>query len=263
MKLNVMAAVPSHSGTMVMEGVTTLLELQTAVLRRGGAFRFVSYGGATISLVRNAIAAEFLESASNLLLMIDADQGIEVAALERMIDLDQPVVGCLSPKRLYKWAQVGPVAAGADPDLIPAQALEFAGLLEADESGNVPVSEGFAPAEHVGAGILLVQRRAFEQLMREFPELKGRGFGPDAYPWLRSNWGFFNPLEAEDGLPLSEDLSFCRRWRQTGGRIWADVQGMVLHAGLHKFRGSYVNSWQAHRRTDDPGAQAGAEVSPP
>lgn len=247
MTLKLMAAIPSHSGSIVVECASTLLAAQRIAAGRGGSFEFHYQSGATISLVRNAIVAEFLQSEADLLLMIDADQGIEPETIERMIDFNRPLVGVMSPKRRYNWSQVRLPAAAADPALIPAQALEFAGVLEADRSGDVSVTDGFARAEHVGAGVLLVRREVFEQLMSRFPELEGRGFGRDAYPDLERNWGFFNPIDTEDGVPLSEDLSFCERWRAAGGEIWVDVVGAVTHVGLHRFRGSYAESWRAHR----------------
>lgn len=249
MSVKLQVAVPSHSGTIVLDCANTLVAAQDIVLKRGGSFSFRYQSGATVSLVRNAIAAEFLRSDSDLLLMLDADQAIERAGIERMLDFDKPVVGCIYPRRRFNWSKVK-LPAGADPELIAAQAMEFVGRMEADESGNVPLVDGFARAEHVGTGTLLVRREAFEALMLRFPDLEGVGFGPDAYPGLSPNWGFFNPLATDRGLPLSEDISFCRRWRATGGEIWADVVSTAAHVGQHSFLGSYYSSWQAAQEGD-------------
>jgi hypothetical protein len=245
MSLKLMAAVPSHGGTIVMEGALTLLGAQEIVHRRGGTFWFSHFGGATVSLVRNAITAAFLRSEADVLFMLDADQAIEPDLLERMLDLGKPVVGCLYPKRRYDWSKVRSLGSDGDRSVVPAQALEFVGHLEEDEEGKVSVVDGFARAEHVGTGALIVRRDAFERMMARYPELEGRGFGSDTFPGLDPNWGFFNPIDTDQGLPLSEDISFCRRWRQAGGEIWADVASIVTHVGLHAFAGSYLGSWQS------------------
>jgi hypothetical protein len=132
---------------------------------------------------------------------------------------------------------------------VATQALEFVGHLETNEEGRVSVFDGFARAEHLGTGTLLVRREAFERLMSHFPELEGRGFGADAYPGLSANWGFFNPIDNEDGIPLSEDISFCRRWRQTGGEIWADIASTATHVGPHAFAGNYLDYCKAVERS--------------
>lgn len=246
MSLKLLAAVPTHSGAIMVECAQTLLAAQAMVLGRGGSFRIHFEAGATISLVRNAIAAEFLESDADLLLMLDSDQGVQPWTLERMIDLDQPVVGCIYPKRVFNWSQVN-FESATDVNHVLQQASEFVGWLKAEESGQVSVVNGFARADHVGTGILLLKREAFHQLMSHFPELEGRGFSSDAYPWhsRSKRWGFFNPVNREDGLPLSEDISFCRRWLQTGGEIWADITSPTLHVGLHRFEGSYFDFLKA------------------
>ncbi len=234
------AAVPSHSGTIVMEGARTLLAAQAFVAQRGGSFGLAYQSGATISQVRNILVAQFLESGADLMLMLDSDQAIGAAALERMIGLNQPVVGCIYPKRRYNWSNVR-LEAATDLNQILYQASEYVGWLEEDQNRRVSVINGFARAHHVGAGILLVRREAFQQLMVHFPELEGLGFGSDLNSDLDSNWGFFNPLNRGDGLPLSEDISFCQRWRQTGGEIWAEVAADSEHVGRHTFEGNYLD----------------------
>jgi hypothetical protein len=247
--MKLLAAVPSHSDTITIQTAQTLICLQEIVHRRGGSFRAHWEGGATVSLVRNAIAAEFLASDADVLLMLDADQGVWPATLERMIDLGKPFVGCMYPKRSYDWSKVNFETASSVQDVV-YQASDFVGWLRTDAAGKVDAVDGFAPAEHVGTGVMLLTREVFSRLMVRYPELKGRGFGLDAYPRHNSSerWGFFNPANHVDGFPLSEDISFCLRWLEAGGEIWANVVDNVLHVGQHDFIGNYVDFLSATGR---------------
>lgn len=241
--MHLFAAVPTHSGTLAAETVQTLLSVQRIALGRGWTFSFKYLGGATISVTRNALVGDFLETGADLMLMLDADQGAEGATLERMIDFDKPVVGSIYPKRSYNWANVN-LATITNVDEIFYQAAEFVGWLDADAQGQVSVENGFARATHVGTGLLLVKREAFQQLMNHFPELEGLGFAADGYR-SHTNWGFFNPLFRKDGIALSEDLSFCQRWRQAGGEIWAEVASNIIHVGRFAFEGNYLDYLKA------------------
>jgi hypothetical protein len=259
MSLRILAAIPAHAGTIAVETAETLVLVQQMILRRGGTFRVHFEQGATISLVRNALAAEFLASDADLMLMLDADQAVHPDTIERMIDLVEPVVGCIYPARGYDWSKVD-VSRGADPKQLLNEALRFVGRLIADERGESPVVDGFARAEHVGTGIMLLRREAFTAMMTRHPELQGRGFGADAYPRYNGGgrWGFFNPRDNSVGVPLSEDISFCLRWRETGGDIWADVSSTTLHVGRYMFAGSLLEQSSALQ-----GRGAAAALPPP
>jgi hypothetical protein len=241
MSFSLLVAVPTHSQTIVVETAQTLVAAQEMVLRRGGSFRLHFESGATISLVRNAIVAEFLQSDADLLLMLDSDQGFHPDTLERMIDFGKPMVGCVCPRRMYDWSRVDPDSK-MHPQQLVYQATDFIGRLIADKHGNTQLVNGFAPATHVGTGILALRREVFDRLMIHFPELERRGFGADAYPRYKEGgrWGFFNPMENDAGVPLSEDLSFSKRWLKAGGEIWADVSSSTIHVGRYPFGGSLL-----------------------
>lgn len=243
MSERLMVAVPTHSGSLDSVAVETLLQAQRTMLGRGGAFETRFHSGAVISTLRNVIVADFLGSDAEMLLMVDSDQGISAAGLERMIDLGEPVVGCLYPRRRFDWTQVDRSIGAGQLDRILYQALDFVGELIADQDGQAEMRDGFARADHVGTGILLVRRSAFETMMRHHPELEGAGFYPEEFPppRFRHNWGFFNPVQEAGAVPLAEDFSFCRRWRDCGGEIWADVITPVAHVGRQMFAGNYLD----------------------
>ena len=245
--MHLFAAVPTHSGDMAVEATRTIVGIQALIHDRCGRFEFHYQFGSPVSLVRNALAAAFLMSDAEALLMLNADQAVYPETIARMIDLNQPVVACMYPKRRYNFGNIRLPA--TDVDHIIHQASEYVGEIITDDKGQAELVNGFARAAFVGAGILLVRRQALEHLMTQYPDLKGRCLHGHAYPHLASvgSWGFFNPLENAAGAPMAEDISFCLRWWQAGGEIWADLASPVTHIGRHDFAGVYLDYVQANR----------------
>jgi hypothetical protein len=248
LSFRLMVAVPTHSGSLVVEAAEALLSLQQLVLERGGSLIFHHERGAMINVVRNAIVAEFMESDADLLLMLDADTAVHRQTFARMIDLGQPFVGCVYPKRQFDWTKVDLSIAG-DVDELLYQASKFVGFLDQDDAGRVNVVDGFALATQIGGGAILLRREMFERMMAAYPELEGKGF--EAGTKYSFNWGFFNSVLV-DGLPQSEDISFCMRWRAIGGEIWADIASPVMHVGQYQYAGNYIDYLAARAKLKSP-----------
>lgn len=244
--MKLFVSVPTHSETMAAETVHTIVAAQSIACKRGWRFYFHHFAAAVIGDVRNIIAATFLESGADVLLMIDADQAASAATIEGMLDFNKPFVGCICPRRQYYWPQAS-LAGAASVDALRYQALRFVGYLEEDEQGRAEIVDGFGRATFVGAGLMVLHRSVFERMMEHYPEIEGKGFDLAFQPSVSSNWGFFNPMDRGDGLLLSEDLSFCRRWKEMGGEIWADVARDISHIGRNDYRGNYLDYLNAHR----------------
>ncbi len=90
-----------------------------------------------------------------------------------------------------------------------------------------------------GAGLMLLARTALERLDQAYPAERGRF--PDAYrhlvPDVEELVHFFTFGREEDGRSLSEDITFCKRWRDIGGRLYAAPWVRTTHVGPHYFRG--------------------------
>jgi hypothetical protein len=43
---------------------------------------------------------------------------------------------------------------------------------------------------------------------------------------------------------LSEDFSFCKRWTDMGGEIWADLESRLTHVGTVSFRGDLATQFR-------------------
>ncbi len=100
--------------------------------------------------------------------------------------------------------------------------------------GTANIVDGFVEADHVGTGIFLAQRGAFEAA-KPFAEC----FGPpsqyrSALP-SGNFYGFFETLR-EDGIYLSEDVSFCRRARMGGCEVWALLTRLSCTTERRRYR---------------------------
>ena len=52
-------------------------------------------------------------------------------------------------------------------------------------------------------------------------------------------------IDPQTGVYLSEDFSFCRRWTDMGGEIWADLASRLRHVGPSVFRGDVSSQFAA------------------
>ncbi len=84
---------------------------------------------ALVTQARNTMATRVLQDPSYThLLFIDADMGWRPELIEKMLAFDQPVVGCVYPKRLYDHARLAQAArTTADPDTARAIAQPYVG----------------------------------------------------------------------------------------------------------------------------------------
>jgi hypothetical protein len=71
----------------------------------------------------------------------------------------------------------------------------------------------------------------------------------------------FNKLSI-DGEEFSEDLSFCHRWNQCGGDIWANITYPISHVGLYEYRGAYYDQIKDHMRPSQPPVQPAVLITP-
>jgi hypothetical protein len=101
--------------------------------------------------------------------------------------------------------------------------------------------KGFLPASYIGAGVMLIKRTMVTEMLEKMPHLIDAlpGVLAKATPLpLTRLLRTFNCILRED-CQLSEDVSFCERWRQCGGEIWANVNHKISHVGPFDFHMRY------------------------
>jgi hypothetical protein len=96
----------------------------------------------------------------------------------------------------------------------------------------------------------MVRRSVLVAMIERYPELRyTREQQPEdtlrGSPW---RCALFNcMIDEATGTYLSEDFSFCRRWTQMGGEIWADLNSRLSHIGPMTFAGDFAARFEEWR----------------
>ena len=106
---------------------------------------------------------------------------------------------------------------------------------------DLRVENDFATADYAATGFLLIKRQVFERMIAAYPETKFRHVGvPQPGEVARDNlYALYECIiDPATGHYMSEDYSFCRRWRNIGGEIWVDLKSKLIHEGPFQFHGN-------------------------
>ncbi len=186
---------------------------------------------------RNTLVTTFLDTATATHLMfIDADIGFTPDQVGRMLAFDEPLTAGAYPLKIlhYDQAVIDRVRAGEGLDT--AQ-LRYVGA--PSEGAAKEERDGFVAADFAGTGFMLIKRAVLEEMMLAYPETRFTATHNRATPNPSPNqYALFDCIiEKESGHYLSEDYTFCKRWRAIGGKVWLDSQSQLMHIGPHEFVG--------------------------
>lgn len=175
----------------------------------------VVYNESLIPRARNNLVSKFLSMPNATHLMfIDVDLGFEAESILRLLLNNKDVVGGLYPKKSLPVSYV--VNTVPNPQVFQDDTVEVSTL---------------------GTGFMLIKRHVIEKMIGTFPELKYKddiGFGKQ---YEHNMYALFDTAISPDQHYLSEDWTFCYRWKQMGGRIFANTAIKLDHTGFYKFRG--------------------------
>ena len=229
--IHLVIGTPCYGGQITVSNFLSALRLREYCSKNGIRVTFaMPWGDALVTRSRQSIAAYFLEDpTATHLLYIDADISYDTNQVIRLLKFNKDVCAGIYPLKRYDWEKVRRnVSAGYEH-------LESSGLsyvIKLDE--NYETIDGFGKVTEAGTGFLLVKRGVFEDLSKRYPELRYKVAGPQGE---KDHYAFFNCLIDEKGVYLSEDYSFCKRWIDMGGEIWADLQSRLNHTGPETFKG--------------------------
>lgn len=227
MAINIFTFVPAFGQTITATTFLTTHAMQQAFNQKGIGGGISTLSFPDIAELRNMVLTIWYDTMPQCshLLFIDADMGFSPDLVLDMLLFDEPLVGAVYPQRKLplSWAGSGtgePVTA---------------------RRGNFMLVEG------VGFGCTLIRRDLPKIMLEKMPELVDTRLHLHPAGDTLRNAGAnrmiraFEKLDVPDRGLISEDLSFCIRWKQCGGQTWAAIGHKMSHVGPFDFSARYLD----------------------
>ncbi|MGA7645714.1 MAG: hypothetical protein WBW01_04330, partial [Terriglobales bacterium] len=165
--------------------------------------------------------------------------------VERLLRFDKDFSGALYPLKSIDWDFI-PQRCVERGESLQQAALSYVGTFCSDAERK---QEGdFVTGIYAGGGFQLLRRSALERMIAAYPEthfsrvhsMPISGTRGDAAQSSNLYALFDCMIDPETGAYLSEDYSFCLRWRKIGGEIWLDTASRLTHTGPYEFVGDHA-----------------------
>jgi hypothetical protein len=164
----------------------------------------------------------------------------------RMIQQDKDIIGGQYAKKKINWEVVKNVV-NMNPG-IPGHSINAV----VAESTFKPVGETMSfninepvEVESIATGLMLVKREVFEKMAAELPEIEIISGGSETMdpktmtritdPHRKAHAYFDVSIDPETRAYTSEDFTFCKRWRQLGGKVWLAPWTRTVHVGTYEY----------------------------
>ena len=211
MSPNILLATPAYGGQVTIPYVRSMIAMVLLCKDRGIQISTMITHSGFVSRSRNSAAAKLLSMPRfTHLLTVDADMGWQPEMILRLLNANKGIVGATYPARsLHNQPKfIGGILPGAT------------------------VHGGFAKAEYVGCGFMLVQREVIQTMANTFPERRHKDDTLDIPVWDLFPSGMLNERSE---MCVTDDVGFCYLAKKAGYEVWADIMYPVSHTGAVTF----------------------------
>jgi hypothetical protein len=248
-QIHLVVATPCFGGQVSSIYASSIFQLQRALHSMPDVDLKVHMrdGDALITRARANLVTLFLDDpAATHLLFVDADIGFSPEQVFRLIESGADVVAGVYPIKRINWEKARRALESKRPN-VPAASLDY--VLEIDDPDRVMVVRGFTRVRYAGTGFLMIRRHVLEKMCAHPDHASLQFFREHSHDALAGSPNRFALFECmidpTSGTYLSEDFSFCKRWTDIGGEIWADLESNLDHVGPSVFRGDVSSQFAA------------------
>ena len=213
-----------------------------------------------VSRARNNLVAKALsDKMITHIMFIDNDITWNPIDILKLVLADKAICGGFYPLKHYNWNKLIKDSTNTNPVqtmLLRKGASQFRDVFTDEDmvqynllkynvnwmDKSLKIENNLTPVKHLATGFMLIQRKTVEKMAKEYPATK-----------YTDDVGFLVGKEndmayalfdcgVEDGHYMSEDWTFCSRWRKMGGEIYGDVSINLTHTGIEEYKGSFIAS---------------------
>ena len=241
---SIFVATPVHSECSI-HYTQALLELQKVAFQKKIKIKFQLMKSSLVTQGRNLCVAGFLESDFTHMLFIDSDIYVQAESILKMIERDKDVISIPYPLKTMMWDKaldrINDNQIKNIKDL--KTALNTYPMRVADDK-DIKVNKGVMEVTHSPTGCMLIKRDVINKLIKAYPD-KGivqKTVINGEYVDKPHMWNFFDCIhDPETKTYLGEDFSFCKLWKDIGGKCYAYIGDTIVHVGEHQYEGRFVD----------------------
>ena len=177
-----------------------------------------------IHQARNYLTSVFLTTEYQYLLFIDSDVEFEPEAVLRMLVAKKDII--CTPYRVKS-----------------EQLDKHIYTVEFKDPKNIPfLPGGLVELEAGPTGLMLIDRRVFEKIIKNRPDLKIKNKAtPSADKSLEFYYNFFD-FGFDNHYATGEDISFCKLAKENDFKIYANTESTTKHHGSYAWEGKFKES---------------------
>ncbi len=249
MRPHVFLATPCYGGVVTQGYMQSVIGIMQSADGDGYDATLALLGqDALITRSRNTLLAHFMaKEAATHILFIDSDISFDPALVKRLLDSGKDVVAASYPLKTHYWDT------HSEQRLRDGEPASSAGLRYVGELCEGPLADrddDLATATYVGTGFMLISRQAILRMIEAYPETRYETVHAcaDAQAVGNTPYALFDcMIDPVTRIYLSEDFTFCHRWRSLGGQIWLDTRSSLTHTGPSDFQGMPVTAFEPRR----------------
>ena len=222
-----------------------LLEFQKECIKRNVDVAFQIMKSSLVTQGRNLCVSGFIESGMSHMLFIDSDILFNAESIFKMIERDKDVISIPYPLKTLMWdkafrkMQKGEIKKGDD-----IRKWLHTYPMKIENPNNVNVERGVIEVTHSPTGCMLIKRQVFDKMIKAYPDKQiiQKTVINGEYVDKPHMWNFFDCIhDPETKTYLGEDFSFCKLWREIGGKCYAFIDDPIAHIGEHQYQGRFAD----------------------
>ena len=239
MATNIVIGIPAYGNTISLATFQSIQSLMQMCMAKGIRGGIASFSYPEVSEARNVLLTGWYDQTdATHLLFVDSDMGFAPELVLDMLMFNEPMVGALYSKKCIpvQWAASG---LGDDVTERRGDFMKVAGL---------------------GMGCFMIRRDVVDKMLEKMPEMSDTRIKFHAAQHMLTKGRvlrFFDPMDNPESGRMSEDLSFCYRWREMcGGEIWAAIGHDIEHVGQYSYTANYLRHIEEKMAAGEIKAQA-------
>ena len=222
-----------------------LLEFQQLCFKKNVEVTFQIMKSSLVTQGRNLCVSGFLESNCTHMLFVDSDILFNAESIFKMIERDKDVIAIPYPLKTLMWDKAFKKMQDGEikkPDDIRKWLHTYP--MKIENMHDINVERGVIEVTHSPTGCMLIKRQVFDKMIKAYPDkqIVQKTVINGEYVDKPHMWNFFDTIhDPETKTYLGEDFSFCKLWREIGGKCYAFIDDPIAHVGEHQYQGRFAD----------------------